>query len=265
MSYTPIAVIDDISLHNLVVAGYASVSGATSLASTLSVTGNASFLGTLTADGTTLNSLIVTGAVNVSGNTKILGTLTADGTTLNSLVVTGTCNVSGAASLAGSLVVTGNATIGNGTGNSYLTINGGATEAGILFQASGSNKFEIYHLVGGADLVVYGFRSARQIWTFADGTSAGSSVSTMLDKLIIKAAPSQSANIQEWQSSSSAVLSRINQSGYFMTKKVAAPADGDVNTSELAIWFDNTNGAGKAMFKGKTADGTVVTGSVALA
>jgi hypothetical protein len=44
----------------------------------------------------------------------------------------------------------------------------------------------------------------------------------------------------------------------------AAPADGSLAANDLAIWFDNTNGAGKAMFKGKTANGTVVTGSVTL-
>lgn len=44
----------------------------------------------------------------------------------------------------------------------------------------------------------------------------------------------------------------------------AAPADGAVATSELVMWFDNTNGAGKVMFKGKTANGTVVVGEVAL-
>lgn len=64
--------------------------------------------------------------------------------------------------------------------------------------------------------------------------------------------------------SSHATLTRVDRNGYFMTRKVAAPADADVATSELAIWFDNTNGAGKAMFKGKTANGTVVTGSVTL-
>lgn len=44
----------------------------------------------------------------------------------------------------------------------------------------------------------------------------------------------------------------------------AAPADGTLSAGDLVMWFDETDGAGKAMFKGKTANGTVVTGSVAL-
>ena len=84
-------------------------------------------------------------------------------------------------------------------------------------------------------------------------------------QLLVRGAAAQSGDLQEWQSSASAILSRINKDGYIMTRKVAAPADGDVATSELALWFDNTNGNAFAMFKGKTVDGTVVTGSVALA
>lgn len=57
---------------------------------------------------------------------------------------------------------------------------------------------------------------------------------------------------------------RINHNGYMMTKCTSAPADGDIQTSEMAFWFDHTAGAAKAMFKAKNASGTVVTGSVAL-
>lgn len=65
--------------------------------------------------------------------------------------------------------------------------------------------------------------------------------------------------------SSNNTLSRFDRNGYFMTRKVAAPADGDLVASELAIWLDATNGAAKAMFKAKQADGTVKTAAVALA
>lgn len=53
--------------------------------------------------------------------------------------------------------------------------------------------------------------------------------------------------------------------GPIATAKIAAPADADVGTSQAYLWFDNTNGAGKLMVKAKTANGTVVTGSVTLA
>lgn len=65
--------------------------------------------------------------------------------------------------------------------------------------------------------------------------------------------------------SADAILSQFDKNGYFMTRKVAAPADADLASSEMALWFDATNGAGKLMIKAKTANGTVVTGSVALA
>lgn len=61
------------------------------------------------------------------------------------------------------------------------------------------------------------------------------------------------------------VLSRFDKNGYFMTRKHAAPDDGDLVSGELSIWFDQTNGAAKAMFKGKQADGTICAASVALA
>jgi len=42
------------------------------------------------------------------------------------------------------------------------------------------------------------------------------------------------------------------------------PADGDINAGELFMGFDPTNGASKVLFKGKSADGTVVTGNLPL-
>jgi hypothetical protein len=44
-----------------------------------------------------------------------------------------------------------------------------------------------------------------------------------------------------------------------------APADATLAASELALWFDPTNGAAKLMIKAKQANGTVVTASIALA
>jgi hypothetical protein len=64
---------------------------------------------------------------------------------------------------------------------------------------------------------------------------------------------------------SDAVLSRFNKAGYFITKKTTAPADGDLNAGELALWLDATNGAAKLMVKAKEAGGTVRTATVALA
>ncbi|RJR48286.1 MAG: hypothetical protein C4567_00215 [Deltaproteobacteria bacterium] len=51
--------------------------------------------------------------------------------------------------------------------------------------------------------------------------------------------------------------------GIFNTRN-SAPADGDLAAGECAWWFDKTDGAAKVMFKGKSANGTVVAGSLSL-
>lgn len=47
----------------------------------------------------------------------------------------------------------------------------------------------------------------------------------------------------------------------------AAPADVNIASGDVYLWFDQTNGAGntKLMIKGKSADGTVKTASLVLA
>jgi hypothetical protein len=45
----------------------------------------------------------------------------------------------------------------------------------------------------------------------------------------------------------------------------AAPGTGNLAAGDLAIWFDQTDGAGKAMFQAKTANGTLVAAAVNLA
>lgn len=44
----------------------------------------------------------------------------------------------------------------------------------------------------------------------------------------------------------------------------AAPADGTIVAGEVVLWFDSTNGAAALGIKGKSANGTVVSGSVPL-
>ncbi|HEY0567433.1 MAG TPA: hypothetical protein VGD13_04775, partial [Xanthobacteraceae bacterium] len=74
----------------------------------------------------------------------------------------------------------------------------------------------------------------------------------------------QGANLFEAQDSAGAVKSGMNKAGYIFTVLNAAPADADLSANQAMIWFDSTNGAAKLMIKGKTADGTVVSGSVPL-
>lgn len=58
---------------------------------------------------------------------------------------------------------------------------------------------------------------------------------------------------------------QLDKDGYVVLGVHSAPADGAIAAGECALWFDQTNGAAKLMVKAKTADGTVVTSSLALA
>lgn len=76
---------------------------------------------------------------------------------------------------------------------------------------------------------------------------------------------SQAADIFRVTGLSAGILFRFDKNGTPITKVNAAPADGDLSAGECSWWFDSTNGAAKAKFKGKSANGTVVSGEVALA
>jgi hypothetical protein len=58
---------------------------------------------------------------------------------------------------------------------------------------------------------------------------------------------------------------RVSRPGHLVINAHTAPADSDLSAGDCAFWFDQTNGAAKLMIKAKTANGTVATGSVALA
>jgi hypothetical protein len=63
----------------------------------------------------------------------------------------------------------------------------------------------------------------------------------------------------------SATVARFMPEGIVLRGVHAAPPDNTLAAGELALWFEQTDGAGKLKLKGKTANGTVVTGEVALA
>lgn len=54
----------------------------------------------------------------------------------------------------------------------------------------------------------------------------------------------------------------VLQGGAVVIGQGTAPADGELVAGQVALWFDDTDGAAKLMLKGKQADGTVKTGSV---
>lgn len=74
----------------------------------------------------------------------------------------------------------------------------------------------------------------------------------------------QTGNLREWRNNLGVVLSSISENGYFMTRRNAAPVDGELAAGEMGVWFDSTDGAGKLKVKAKTANGTVVTGELPL-
>lgn len=82
--------------------------------------------------------------------------------------------------------------------------------------------------------------------------------------ILVSAHTSQTNPLTKWMDSTNATLSQIDKNGYFMTRKTSAPADGDIATSEVAIWFDPTPGSAAVNFKGKNSSGTVVTATVPL-
>lgn len=80
---------------------------------------------------------------------------------------------------------------------------------------------------------------------------------------IWKAFTGQTADLSRYLASDgSTVLARTNKSGYRIFKNTFAPADGDLNASELAIWLDPTPGTTVVKFKMKDSGGTVRTASL---
>ena len=83
--------------------------------------------------------------------------------------------------------------------------------------------------------------------------------------LVLKGIASQTGDLLRATDASNNPMARISKAGAFITKSNAAPADADLAAGEMAIWFDQTNGAAKLMVKSKEAGGTVRTGQLALA
>ncbi len=65
--------------------------------------------------------------------------------------------------------------------------------------------------------------------------------------------------------SSSGSFGGTVEAAYLRVTANSAPADSSLDAGEVAMWFDKTDGAAKLMFKAKQANGTVKTGSVAVA
>lgn len=109
----------------------------------------------------------------------------------------------------------------------------------------------------GSSLTNAGNTAANAVSVTNNGTGAHS--------IYITRASAQTGDQIRINDNAGAVQSRFDKDGIFMTKVTTAPADSQLSSGEVAIYFDSTNGAAKLKIKAKQADGTVRTGEVALA
>jgi uncharacterized protein YdeI (BOF family) len=146
----------------------------------------------------------------------------------------------------------------NGTINHAVSANLNG-QSGVLLSYQGVRRLMCS---GSGETVISanGGAVANSVLTVISHTSLPSWVS-----LITKGVNTQSGNLFEARDNNDVILSTVSENGYYTTRKNAAPADAELANGEAAYWFDSTNGAAKFMVKAKQADGTVVTGSLALA
>lgn len=73
--------------------------------------------------------------------------------------------------------------------------------------------------------------------------------------------------LQAWDDQGNVLRFALLVAGQPMIGVTTVPADAALSASQVALWFDDTNGVGntKLMVKGKSADGTVKTATVLLA
>jgi len=57
----------------------------------------------------------------------------------------------------------------------------------------------------------------------------------------------------------------VNTTSFRLRGWHAAPGAANLQAGDMAVWFDQTNGASKLMVQAKSANGTLVAGSLALA
>lgn len=80
----------------------------------------------------------------------------------------------------------------------------------------------------------------------------------------VRAATSQTADLNQSIDSAGAVRVRVNKDANLIIRRNTAPADVDLNASEFSLWLDDTPGATVLKVKAKDSGGTVRTGSIPL-
>jgi hypothetical protein len=80
--------------------------------------------------------------------------------------------------------------------------------------------------------------------------------------ITVQATAGQTADLHDWQKEDTTLYARINKSGYLGIRKVAAPGDSELATSELMLWLDATVADAKLGLKAKDSAGNVASLSV---
>ncbi len=97
------------------------------------------------------------------------------------------------------------------------------------------------------------------------GTAGITSKNSNYPILTVRAGNGTTENYIQLKDASSNILSRFNYRGTLATKAVTAPTSNEIENGELLYYYDATDGAAKVKFKGKSANGTIVSGEMALA
>ena len=152
------------------------------------------------------------------------------------------------------------------------TFNGGTITAGLSIQPTlaWQNPLQAISPVGGTASIIRtvkgGLGGTDVFVVFADGTINAFAPDSPTDHIFTFEAdntPAVGKRLAKFVTPGGEV--HITRNGYLGISFVAtAPADAEIDTGQCLFWFDTTNGAAKIKFKGKSANGTVVNGEVAL-
>lgn len=140
----------------------------------------------------------------------------------------------------------------------------GGVNGVVAFTTNGVNFMNAWSNIAGAQAgggITLGGGADNSAILVCDSVNANANAKV----IVARAKNTQAVNIVEVQDSASNVLGGFNKNAYLFVSKNAAPADAELSASQMMLWFDSTNGAAKLMVKAKQADGTVRTGSLALA
>jgi len=172
----------------------------------------------------------------------------------------------------------------DGTANNYIeldastahlayikmkTTSGGQTT---IYSDNSSNIGFLYgnskaYMNGASNPVQFWIGNSASSWDTIFGSLTGTlTIRALATKtIILRGSTGQTENITEWRDpTATTVYNTVSENGYFTTRKTTAPDDAELSAGEVSFWFDSTDGAAKLKIKGKSADGTVVQGEVAL-